>query len=144
MSTTDRHHSASPAHSDSDHKRRRLDDGDVDQSQSSTLTQISTWEIPPEVVPDNEPPVDQPTLIELSDSDDPIVASPKASPPRVPPTPVPEPLSTYTCPICFSPPTNATLTPCGHICCGQCLFTAVKSTIRRNMVIAMDRAPAAR
>ncbi|KAI9568196.1 hypothetical protein HD554DRAFT_1985344, partial [Boletus coccyginus] len=53
-----------------------------------------------------------------------------------------EPLSTYTCPICFSPPTNATLTPCGHICCGQCLFTAVKSTMRRNMVVAMDRAPA--
>ncbi|KIJ05996.1 hypothetical protein PAXINDRAFT_92651 [Paxillus involutus ATCC 200175] len=59
-------------------------------------------------------------------------------------TSTPEPLSAYTCPICFSPPTNATLTPCGHICCGQCLFAAVKSTIRRNMVVAMDRAPPAR
>ncbi|OAX41897.1 hypothetical protein K503DRAFT_684474 [Rhizopogon vinicolor AM-OR11-026] len=57
---------------------------------------------------------------------------------------VPEPLSAYTCPICFSPPTNATLTPCGHICCGACLFAAVKSTVKRNMVIAMDRAPVPR
>ncbi|KAG1736293.1 hypothetical protein EDB19DRAFT_1721308 [Suillus lakei] len=56
----------------------------------------------------------------------------------------PEPLSAYTCPICFSPPTNATLTPCGHICCGACLFAAVKSTMKRNMVIAMDRAPVPR
>lgn len=42
-----------------------------------------------------------------------------------------EPLSAYTCPICFSPPTRATLTPCGHICCGECLFTAVKTTMQR-------------
>ncbi|KAF9071548.1 hypothetical protein BDP27DRAFT_510908 [Rhodocollybia butyracea] len=32
-------------------------------------------------------------------------------------------LSTYTCPICFCPPTNATMTPCGHVACGSCLFT---------------------
>ncbi|KAG2341168.1 hypothetical protein BDR05DRAFT_965500 [Suillus weaverae] len=56
----------------------------------------------------------------------------------------PEPLSAYTCPICFSPPTNATLTPCGHICCGACLFAAAKSTVKRNMAIAMDRAPVPR
>ncbi|KZT06079.1 uncharacterized protein LAESUDRAFT_726288 [Laetiporus sulphureus 93-53] len=42
-----------------------------------------------------------------------------------------EPLSAYTCPICFSPPTNATVTPCGHICCGDCLFTAVKTSMQR-------------
>ncbi|KAK0470345.1 uncharacterized protein EV420DRAFT_1256683 [Desarmillaria tabescens] len=42
-----------------------------------------------------------------------------------------EPLSSYNCPICFTPPTNATLTPCGHICCGSCLFTAVKVAKRR-------------
>ncbi|KAF5345992.1 hypothetical protein D9758_013860 [Tetrapyrgos nigripes] len=42
-------------------------------------------------------------------------------------------LSAYTCPVCFCPPTNATLTPCGHICCGSCLFSAVKSTMRRGM-----------
>ncbi|KAJ7242389.1 hypothetical protein B0H12DRAFT_1132624 [Mycena haematopus] len=42
-----------------------------------------------------------------------------------------EPLSAYTCPICFFPPTNATLTPCGHVCCGACLFTAVKTMLQR-------------
>ncbi|KAK0214149.1 hypothetical protein IW262DRAFT_301885 [Armillaria fumosa] len=47
------------------------------------------------------------------------------------PVPEPEPLSSYNCPICFTPPTNATLTPCGHICCGSCLFTAVKVAKRR-------------
>ncbi|KAI6113750.1 hypothetical protein EDD16DRAFT_1122795 [Pisolithus croceorrhizus] len=56
----------------------------------------------------------------------------------------PEPLSSYTCPICFSPPTNATLTPCGHICCGPCLFTAVKATVRRNLQTAMNGAPVPR
>ena len=43
-----------------------------------------------------------------------------------------DPLSDYTCPICFSPPTNATITPCGHICCGSCLFAAVKAGIQRS------------
>ncbi|KAJ6510714.1 hypothetical protein C8R45DRAFT_814779 [Mycena sanguinolenta] len=42
-----------------------------------------------------------------------------------------EPLSAYTCPICFFPLTNATLTPCGHVCCGSCLFTAVKTMVQR-------------
>ncbi|KAF8557109.1 hypothetical protein OG21DRAFT_1505732 [Imleria badia] len=150
MSTTQDDRTASPARS-ADRKRRRLDDvaadSDVDRSQS---TQISTWEIPPDVVqslPESPKasPVDQPIPASSVpiDSDDPIVVSPKVDRIRVPPS-VPEPLSTYTCPICFSAPTNATLTPCGHICCGLCLFTAVKSTIRRNMVVAMDRAPAAR
>ncbi|KAI0300858.1 hypothetical protein BC826DRAFT_905159, partial [Russula brevipes] len=36
-----------------------------------------------------------------------------------------EPLHTFSCSICFSSPVNATLTPCGHIMCGECLFTAV-------------------
>ncbi|PPQ65187.1 hypothetical protein CVT24_011064 [Panaeolus cyanescens] len=44
-------------------------------------------------------------------------------------------LSSYTCPICFCAPTNATLTPCGHICCGECLFTAIKTTQQRASVI---------
>lgn len=43
----------------------------------------------------------------------------------------PEPLHTYSCPICFSSPTNATLTPCGHITCGECLFTAVGAAAAR-------------
>ncbi|KAG6328161.1 hypothetical protein ID866_10928 [Astraeus odoratus] len=50
----------------------------------------------------------------------------------------PELLSAYTCPICFSPPVNATLTPCGHVCCGACLFTAVKVTMQRNIGTVMD------
>ncbi|KAK0222911.1 hypothetical protein EDD85DRAFT_248903 [Armillaria nabsnona] len=50
--------------------------------------------------------------------------------------PEPEPLSSYNCPICFTPPTNATLTPCGHICCGSCLFTAVKVAKRRAGLMA--------
>jgi len=57
--------------------------------------------------------------------------------PILPPTPShpkspAEPLSEYTCPICFFPPSNATLTPCGHVCCGSCLFTAVKTTLHRG------------
>ena len=51
------------------------------------------------------------------------------------PEPEHEPLSAYTCPICFFPPTNATLTPCGHICCGSCLFTAVKTTMQRGVAM---------
>lgn len=46
--------------------------------------------------------------------------------------PEPEPLSEYTCPICFFPPSNATLTPCGHVFCGSCLFTTVKITLQRG------------
>ncbi|KIJ62963.1 hypothetical protein HYDPIDRAFT_114102 [Hydnomerulius pinastri MD-312] len=69
--------------------------------------------------------------------------TPTTSTSAKPPSPATDPLSAYTCPICFSPPTNATLTPCGHICCGPCLFTAVKSTLRRNMAVAFDRAPVA-
>ena len=51
---------------------------------------------------------------------------------KTPEKPKHEPLSAYICPICFSPPTNATLTPCGHICCGECLFNAVKATLERG------------
>ncbi|KAF9029627.1 hypothetical protein BDZ89DRAFT_950376 [Hymenopellis radicata] len=42
-------------------------------------------------------------------------------------------LAEYACPICFTPPTNATLTPCGHICCGSCLFSAIKIAATRNL-----------
>jgi len=58
---------------------------------------------------------------------------PTKSPPPQPQT-IPvhaQPLSTYSCPICFCPPTNATLTPCGHIACGSCLFKAVKAGLSR-------------
>ena len=50
-------------------------------------------------------------------------------------------LGGYCCPICFSPPSNATLTPCGHICCGLCLFMAVKTTMQRaTMMMAPEGA----
>ncbi|KAJ4500620.1 hypothetical protein C8R41DRAFT_899719 [Lentinula lateritia] len=47
--------------------------------------------------------------------------------------------ATYTCPICFCPPTNATMTPCGHIACGSCLFTAVKTALRRENMMGGPR-----
>jgi hypothetical protein len=56
-------------------------------------------------------------------------AEPKARKPKE------ELLGSYSCPICFSPPTNATLTPCGHVCCGLCLFVAVKTTMQRANTI---------
>lgn len=51
--------------------------------------------------------------------------------------PEPEPLHTYACPICFASPTNATLTPCGHIMCGECLFTAVGSAAARMGIASL-------
>ena len=53
-----------------------------------------------------------------------------------PKKPKDELLGGYSCPICFSPPSNATLTPCGHICCGLCLFVAVKTTMQRATTMA--------
>lgn len=41
------------------------------------------------------------------------------------------PLSAYSCPVCFCPPVRATMAPCGHVCCGECLFTAIKTTMQR-------------
>nr|GAT47123.1 predicted protein [Mycena chlorophos] len=57
-----------------------------------------------------------------------------ASSSKLPPAPPPPPqrLSEYSCPICFCAPTNATMTPCGHVCCGSCLFTAIKTMIQRG------------
>jgi len=46
-------------------------------------------------------------------------------------SPTIEPLTAYTCPICFGVVTNATMTPCGHVCCGECLFNAVEASIGR-------------
>ncbi|KAJ7074757.1 hypothetical protein C8F01DRAFT_34604 [Mycena amicta] len=57
--------------------------------------------------------------------------------PKTPHLPAPpgQPLSAYTCPICFCAPTNATLTPCGHVCCGSCLFTAIKTMMQRGTMM---------
>ena len=57
--------------------------------------------------------------------------TPAPEPASPAPPPKQTPLAEYTCPICFFAPTNATLTPCGHICCGSCLFTAVKTAMLR-------------
>jgi hypothetical protein len=46
-----------------------------------------------------------------------------------------QPLSNYACPICFSPPTRACLTSCGHVMCGPCLFSAVKTAKERHVRI---------
>lgn len=64
--------------------------------------------------------------------------TPPTLPEQPPPTSAPELLSAYTCPICFCAPTNATLTPCGHVACGACLFTAIKTTMHRTMVMGAD------
>ncbi|EJU01438.1 hypothetical protein DACRYDRAFT_107988 [Dacryopinax primogenitus] len=54
--------------------------------------------------------------------------------PAAPPTPPPlQPLTSYTCPICFSPPAHATITPCGHLMCGECLYNSVKANLERAM-----------
>lgn len=73
--------------------------------------------------------IDDSNVLEISDS--PVKPQPPYSPPKAT-QPTGEPLSSYTCPICFGAPTNATLTPCGHICCGACLFAAVKATMSRS------------
>jgi len=84
----------------------------------------STINLPPPLTPPPRPhtaPPPSPIIVN---------GTPKAR--HLPPTsnllPQSEPLHTYSCPICFSSPTNATLTPCGHIMCGECLFTAVEAT----------------
>jgi hypothetical protein len=71
----------------------------------------------------------------------PIITSATQGPRPLPPPaslpPEPEPLHTYACPICFASPTNATLTPCGHIMCGECLFTAVGSAAARMGIASL-------
>lgn len=41
-------------------------------------------------------------------------------------------LGSYACPICLEPPRNAVATPCGHLMCGECLFSSVKIDAVRN------------
>lgn len=53
-------------------------------------------------------------------------------PMQVPAEPTSESISEFTCPICFSPPTFATATLCGHVMCGECLFSAVKAQMQQN------------
>ncbi|KAJ3780247.1 hypothetical protein GGU10DRAFT_369763, partial [Lentinula aff. detonsa] len=73
----------------------------------------------------------EPHLRESSTYPNPMPISPKPSPDLL----CTHFLSTYICPICFSPPTNATITPCGHVACGPCVFTAVKMALRRETMM---------
>ncbi|WVR04169.1 hypothetical protein IAU60_001169 [Kwoniella sp. DSM 27419] len=38
----------------------------------------------------------------------------------------------YSCPICFCPPAQAVVTPCGHMLCASCLHSALTAAIGRN------------
>ncbi|KAG8989756.1 hypothetical protein FRB90_002084 [Tulasnella sp. 427] len=71
-------------------------------------------------------------LIVDSQSGNPAV-SPREPTPPTPRrrSPTPQPASEFTCPICFCPPTAAVLTPCGHIMCGSCLFSAIETAAQR-------------
>ena len=42
-------------------------------------------------------------------------------------------ISEYQCPICFSPPSHACLTACGHAMCAQCLFSSVRAARERHV-----------
>ncbi|EGN99337.1 hypothetical protein SERLA73DRAFT_182287 [Serpula lacrymans var. lacrymans S7.3] len=100
---------------------------------NSTVTNPRSIEPLAEETPTKLPPASSSKPISTSSTNAFPSTSAPISAPQV------EPLSAYTCPICFSPPTYATLTPCGHICCGPCLFTAVKSTMQRSVNLAMER-----
>jgi hypothetical protein len=81
--------------------------------------------------------IDSPTEFTVASTSKLQRSLPPSPPPAPPPAPSRnnlEPLSAYSCPICFFPPTNATLTPCGHVCCGPCLFTAVKTMAQRGVM----------
>ncbi|KAG8756548.1 hypothetical protein FRC14_002945 [Serendipita sp. 396] len=43
------------------------------------------------------------------------------------------PVGDYQCPICFCSPTQACITACGHVMCGECLFSAVRSSKERHV-----------
>ena len=60
-------------------------------------------------------------------------AVPIPIPERSPSKPKEAPLSSYTCPVCYCAPKDATLTPCGHIMCGSCLFGSVRAARTRAL-----------
>lgn len=49
-----------------------------------------------------------------------------------PPPPEHALFSTYRCPICLCPPTNISVTPCGHVFCGSCLFDTLSVQSRQE------------
>lgn len=49
-----------------------------------------------------------------------------------PPPPTNALLSTYKCSICLCPPTNVSVTSCGHMFCGGCLYDALSMQMRQD------------
>lgn len=102
-------------------------------SRASPLTALSPETVPHSPIPSSSEvkaePTDpapsqllsEPQILRVSDVSSPVPDGVEA-------------LGSYTCPICFYPPKNATLTPCGHVCCGKCLWDAVKSGMARGGV----------
>lgn len=80
------------------------------------------------VKPETQSPPTQP--VPSPSSEVPTTSSSSEATTAKPTKPAADPLSDYTCPICFPAPTNATITPCDHICCGSCLFAAAKAGIQ--------------
>lgn len=138
----DREPSYPPIESLPDHTRPALQMGSAFEELDATSD--SRASTPPQTQTQSQTPIDltqdtesgssaSPALPVSSTSSPQLLSNSKPSEPSsTPVTSGSTPLSSYTCPICFSPPTNATLTPCGHVCCGACLFTAVKSTLQRG------------
>jgi len=89
----------------------------ITQTEPSDLVEPETQRPPKQPIP--SPSLEVPTTSSSSKA--------TTAKPTKPPA---DPLSDYTCPVCFSAPTNATITPCGHICCGSCLLGAVKAGIQ--------------
>ncbi|KAH9068466.1 hypothetical protein EDB83DRAFT_516585 [Lactarius deliciosus] len=116
---------------------------DDESAHTGSGTAVSTLPgVPPTPTAPSNPPSSPISLRSLSaPPTSPIVTSVAHGPrPLPPPTslpPEPEPLHTYACPICFASPTNATLTPCGHIMCGECLFTAVGAAVARMGIASL-------
>ncbi|KAH9043439.1 hypothetical protein EDB84DRAFT_1472090 [Lactarius hengduanensis] len=113
---------------------------DDESAHTGSGTAVSTLPgVPPTPTAPSNPPSSPISLRSLSaPPTSPIVTSVKHGPrplPSLPPEP--EPLHTYSCPICFASPTNATLTPCGHIMCGECLFTAVGAAVARMGIASL-------
>ncbi|KAF7789753.1 hypothetical protein EIP86_000699 [Pleurotus ostreatoroseus] len=112
--------------------RNEVETIDVD---SASAQQEADVEVPAHVLPSasassqSSTPKGSPSNV-AEPSPEPAVAPPPDS--ERPKASRAEPLASYSCPICFSPPRFPTMPPCGHICCGECLFTAVKSTIERS------------
>ena len=127
-------------------------------SNSINSTASPSLYIPPnhKIAPPNlsEPPTKSRILQLLNSMNEPSLALPSkgngkegAQAPEDDPTALPS----FTCPVCFSPPENATLTPCGHVMCtfslynlstvraersgnvgGKCLFSAIKAARQRH------------